>query len=307
MSWRCVVISHSGYLKLKEQALTVEQGIDHVRVPLEDIAVILLDSPQITITAPLLSACADHQIVVITTGDDHHPNGMLLPYSPHSRSLRVIRQQLALSQPRRKRLWKTIVKQKILNQASVLDRSGEPIIARKLRRLSQEVRSGDQDNKEALAAKYYFSALFGATFTRKLNTFQNATLNYGYAVLRAVLAKYLVGYGFITPVGLHHCNEQNAFNLVDDVIEPFRPFVDWFCLSLDPVQESMKLETIHKAGLVGLLYQDIITVDNNGVRTKRTIQAACEALVISLLKRLTDQDHGLHLPVFDAEEDIADE
>jgi CRISPR-associated protein Cas1 len=307
MSWRCVVISQPGYLKLKELALIVEQNQDAVRVPLEDISVILLDSPQITLTAPLLSACAEHQIVVITTADNHHPNGMLLPYSPHSRSLRVLRQQLALSQPRKKRLWQTIIKQKIANQASVLYRVDQTTAARKLMRLSLEVRSGDPDNKEASAAQYYFSALYGSTFTRKQQSFQNAALNYGYAVIRAVLAKYLVGYGFITPVGLHHCSEQNAFNLVDDLIEPFRVFVDWFSLSLVPNPEGMKLETKHKASLVGLLHQDIITEDSDGVRTKRTIQAACEALVISLMKRLTDQDNRLHLPVFEAVEDISDE
>ncbi|MFK7161813.1 type II CRISPR-associated endonuclease Cas1 [Marinospirillum sp. MEB164] len=300
MGWRSVIISQPGYLKLKDQALTVEQQDGSVRIPLEDIAVLLLDNPQITLTAPLLSACADQQIAVITTGADHHPNGLLLPYSPHSRSLKVLRQQLALSQPRRKRLWQTLVQQKILNQAAVLQRFEQPLMARKLEALARQVKSGDSDNQEALAAQLYFPALLGKGFTRQQTSFHNALLNYGYAVIRAALAKHLVSYGFLTPLGLHHCNEQNAFNLADDLIEPFRPLVDAYCLTHLLAEDQQDMTTAHKVKLVGLLHQDISTVDIQGELTQRTVLAACEALVISLVQRLADQDNRLHLPLLQA-------
>lgn len=304
MGWRSVLISQPGYLKLKDQALSVEQQDGDVRIPLEDIAVLLLDNPQITLTEPLLSSCAEHQIAVITTGANHHPNGVLLPYSPHSRSLKVLRQQMALSQPRRKRLWQTLVQQKILNQAAVLRQFDQSSMAERLESLARQVKSGDSGNLEAVAAQLYFPALLGKGFTRQQDSFINALMNYGYAVIRAALAKHLVAYGFLTPLGLHHCSEQNAFNLADDLIEPFRPLVDAHCLTLLPAEQKdqgeIEMNRAHKAMLVGLLHQDVGTLDIHGELTHRTVLAACEALVISLVQRLSDQDHRLHLPLLPA-------
>lgn len=298
MSWRSVLITQPGYLKLKDRALTVDQAGEQIRVPLEDISVILLDNPQIMLTVPLLSACAEQQVAVITTGADHHPNGVFLPFLPHSRGLQILRLQLGQSQPRKKRLWQVLVQQKIRNQAAVLDRQGHSATARKLERMAEQVRSGDSTRQEAIAAQLYFLALFGRQFSRQQESRINALLNYGYAVMRALLAKYLVSYGFLTSFGLHHSNERNAFNLADDLIEPFRPVMDLHCLGLlegEAVKEGLSPKD--KSLLVGFSHEDIVTVDPDGELTERSLMAACEALVVSLQQRLRDGGTGLHLPV----------
>ena len=297
MTWRSVIISKPGYLKLKDGALVVERPDEQVRVPLEDISVILLDSRQITLTAPLLSACAEQKIVILTTGDDHHPNGVFLPYLPHSRAVQILRLQLGQSQPRKKRLWQTLVQQKVHNQAANLWRHGYSEVARKLDFMAAQVKSGDSTQQEALAAQYYFVTLFGSDFTRSQKNYVNAMLNYGYAVIRAALARYLVCYGFLPAIGLHHSNERNAFNLADDLIEPFRPLLDSYCLELLGEIQKEGLCTQDKVRLVGFLHEDVATVDANGELTERSVLAACEALVISLQQRLRDGASTLHLPV----------
>lgn len=298
MTWRSVMITQPGYLKLKDRSLTVDQAGEQVRIPLEDISVVLLDNPQITLTAPLLSACAEQQVTLITTGADHHPNGVFLPFLPHSRGLQVLRLQLEQSKPRKKRLWQVLVQQKIRNQSAVLEVHGQQNTARKLVHMAEQVRSGDSTHQEALAAQLYFLSLFGRGFSRQQECRINALLNYGYAVIRALLAKYLVSYGFLTSLGLHHCNERNAFNLADDLIEPFRPLLDLYCLSLlEQEGESENLRPEDKSQLVSFVHQDVATVDVYGELTERSLMAACEALVISLQQRLRDGETGLHLPV----------
>ena len=297
MTWRSVIVSKPGYLKLQAGALTVDQAGEEIRVPLEDISVILLDNPQITLTAPLLSACAEQKITLLTTGDDHHPNGIFLPYLPHSRAVQVVRLQLQQSQPRKKRLWQTLVQQKITNQAACLRRHGSSEVARKLERMAAQVKSGDSTRQEALAAQFYFVALFGHQFTRGQTNRINATLNYGYAVIRAALARSLVCYGFLPALGLHHDSERNAFNLADDLIEPFRPLLDNYCLTLLHDEQEVDLQPQDKVRLVGFLHEDVTTVDVNGELTERSVLAACEAVVISLQQRLRDAKNELHLPV----------
>lgn len=297
MSWRSVIVSNPGYLKLKDRALTIDQSGELVRIPLEDICVILLDNPQITLTAPLLSACAEQKITLLTTGEDHHPNGIFLPYLPHSRQLQILRLQLTQSQPKKKRLWQVLVQQKIRNQSANLWRLDCGEVARKLERMVMQVKSGDSTQQEALAAQLYFVALFGSGFTRSQKNRVNALLNYGYAVIRAALARYLVCYGFLPSLGLQHSSERNAFNLADDLIEPFRPLLDSYCLTCLDEEESEGIFPQDKARLVGFLHQDITTVDVNGELTERSVLAACEALVVSLQQRLRDGENGLHLPL----------
>ena len=297
MTWRSVMISQPSYLKLKDNALVVEQAGELVSVPLEDINVILLDNPQITLTAPLLSECAARQVSIITTGKDHHPNGTLLPFLPHSRALQIQRLQLAQSQPRKKRLWQTIVKQKIINQAATLSLQGHAAGARKLEHLAGQVRSGDSTNQDAVAAHLYFIELFGKGFNRRQESRINSMLNYGYAVIRAVLAKYLVSYGFLTSLGLHHRNERNSFNLADDLIEPFRPILDCYCIAALQTSVEEELTAQDKSLLLGFLHEDVATVDIAGEITERTVLSACEALVVSSQQRLRDDLNQLHLPV----------
>ena len=156
MAWRSVVITQPARLRLDQRALAVDGDAGTVRIALEDISVLVIDQPQVTLTGQLLSALAEAQIATVTVGTDHHPNGVLLPHLPHSRMLRVMRAQLGMRQPRCKRLWQHIVQRKIRNQAEVLKRHGHDSACRRLQVLSREVRSGDAGYAESQAAQVYF-------------------------------------------------------------------------------------------------------------------------------------------------------
>ena len=306
MTWRSVVITKPSYLKLKDQGLVVVQDEEEVRVPLEDIAVLLIDNPQVTLSSQLLSACASQQVTLITVGVDHHPNGVLLPFIPHSRALQVIHRQINLGKPHTKRLWQQLVRQKIMNQAHTLQQSNQIIQAKRLRSIAVEVKSGDSENLESIASQVYFPALFGLHFNRRSSNFINAALNYSYAIIRAALARYLVMYGFITALGLHHCNQQNSFNLADDLIEPFRAIADAYVLSKFSNRLEDILTTTDKALLVNILNQDVATLNVRGESEVSTMLVALEAIVVSLSQCLKSGKHKLHMPLYFAP-DIKDE
>ncbi len=281
MTWRSVVISKPAALKLENKALTVVQNGNKARLMLEDVSVIVLDHPQISLSGPLLSGCADAQVVVICVDAAHLPNGLLLPFLPHSRALKVMKAQLALKQPTRKRLWQRIIRGKILNQAVVLAQSGQHAASALLQQMAADTRSGDPENHEAKAAQAYFRALFHSGFHRGQSRFYNASLNYGYAVIRAALARTLVTYGFLPAFGLFHHNEQNAFNLADDLIEPYRPLLDAWLLAHYPEEPCRDLLPSDKATLVALLHQDV-SVECHVQTEKCTLLASIDANVASL-------------------------
>jgi CRISPR-associated protein Cas1 len=292
MGWRSIVISNPAKLTFAQNALQITQGEganqQTAKVPLEDIATLVIDEPQVNLTAKLLSACADAHIAVITVAENHLPNGVLLPYLPHSRALKIMRAQLALSVPNKKRIWQQVVQQKISNQAAVLTRhTGNKVAMQRLFYLARSVRSGDPDNTEGQAAQVYFRALFDANFSRQQENFYNAALNYGYAVIRASIARSLCSYGFLPAFGLFHHNELNSFNLADDLIEPYRPLLDAYVLKCFPkmgiAQDDLirRLKPSDKALLVGFLHQDIHLNQHAG-DTACTALAAIETTVISL-------------------------
>ncbi len=304
MAWRSVVITQPARLRLEQRALSVDADAGTIRIPLEDISVLVIDQPQVSLTAQLLSACAEQQIAVITVGADHHPNGVLLPHLPHSRALRVMRAQLDLSQPRRKRLWQHIVQRKIRNQADVLSRHRHDAASRRLHALARDVRSGDTGHAEAQAAQAYFRQLFGADFARAQTRLHNAALNYGYSVIRSALARNLVAYGFITAFGLHHRSELNAFNLADDLLEPFRPILDAHVLHHFPLHtQEHELSREDKARVVGVLHEDVALCQPAENMEHCTLLAAAEAAVVSLSQRLDDEATSLTLPALHREQD----
>lgn len=275
--------------------MVIEQDQGTARVALEDIAFMLIEHPQTTISVQLLSACAARQVAVITVGQDYHPNGQLISHLPHSRVGKILGLQLALGAPAKKRIWQQIIRRKIRNQAAVLDHFDKSGEAARLRALSDEVRSGDPDNRESEAALTYFRALFDHSFTRREERFYNAAFNYGYSVVRSALARALVRYGFLTALGVHHANEQNAFNLADDLIEPYRPLLDHHVLSHFPSEPQSRLLPEHKAHLVAFLHRDV-TVD--GLEGETTVLSAADQTVMSLQGRLLRDRDDLSLPQF---------
>lgn len=278
MSWRSVVISHPARLQREKFSLLIKQE-QSVRVPFEDIAIIVLNHREISLTHPVLSACGEYGISLFATGDTHHPNGVFLPYLQHSRATRVLRQQIALSRPLAKQTWAAIVRQKIANQGHCLDLSGMED-GKQLASFAKQVRSGDSTMMESQAAAFYFTRLFGSHFRRSQLIWTNAALNYGYAILRGAIARGLVAHGFFPSLGLHHASEQNAFNLADDLIEPFRPVVDLYVTALHN-DDARNLTPTDKANLVALLNADI-----EMPRGRMAVLSAIEQCVESLTRVL---------------------
>lgn len=267
MGWRSVVISQPAYLSLSNRRLHIEQAENATSVPLEDISALILDNPQLMLTVPLLSELANNGIVVLTVDGQHLPNGVFLPFLSYHRGLQRLRAQLRLGKPRAKQWQQQIVRQKILNQSQTLSALGRRRPVSALNRLAVLVRSGDPDNYEARAAALYFRSLFGSPLYRGQIRFYNAALNYGYAVVRAAIARSLVATGIHPSLGLFHNNEQNAFNLVDDLIEPYRPLLDLWVSRLFPDEPERELEPIDKGRLVSFLHQDVGNSHNDELST----------------------------------------
>jgi CRISPR-associated protein Cas1 len=224
MAWKGLHLSRPARLNVADNQIVVSQDDGEARVPLEDVAYVVLDAPHATLTSTLLSACMEAGVVIVSVDARHTPNGLALPFHSHHRQAGVAAKQVLLSEPFKKRCWQRVVVAKIDNQAAhleSLDRNAEA-----LRAMAKLVGSGDPDNVEARAARDYWRGLY-KDFTRDdTGDLRNKMMNYGYAVVRAGVARALVAYGLLPAFGLHHASVTNAFNLVDDLLEPFRPFVD---------------------------------------------------------------------------------
>lgn len=227
MVGQVVEITDPGYwLKKSRGFLQVHQrGEQMGQVPLDDIGAVLVSVPGCAISSELLDQLAQRNIPLVVCGKNYLPSTWTLPVQGAVRQFSVMRAQSELSQPRRKRVWQQLVRTKINNQAEVLNRAGEA--NRDLLQMLRKVRSGDPDNIEAQAARAYWQRLFGKDFRRdRMASGLNAALNYGYTVLRACVARGVVGAGLHPSFSVHHKNPQNPLNLVDDLLEPFRPIAD---------------------------------------------------------------------------------
>ena len=225
MTWRVVSISRPARLALEHHQLCVSVEDETHRVPVEDLLAVILDNPQIRLSGRLLAEIVNAGAVVITGDEAHMPNGILLPFHQHSRQTEMAWVQQGWSAAFRKRCWQKVIHAKIVNQSHLLKRLGAQD-AELVSKFAKHVRSGDAGHHESQAARVYWQALFRNGFRRHGTCALNGLLNYGYAILRAVVARALVGHGFLPAFGLHHANKLNAFNLADDMLEPLRPFCD---------------------------------------------------------------------------------
>ncbi len=241
---RTLYFGNPAYLSTTNEQLVVEfptpSGTPDIvkppphTIPIEDIGVIVLDHQQITISQALLAKLLYHKAAVITCDASHHPTGMLLNLNSNTLQSRVFAAQIAASEPLKKQLWQQTIIAKIQNQAAMLGsrtHAGslytEP--DKLLLNMAREVKSGDTENMEAQAASYYWKHLLPEIpgFTRNRDGLPpNNLLNYGYAILRAVVARCLSGSGLLPTLGIHHRNQYNAYCLADDIMEPYRPYVD---------------------------------------------------------------------------------
>ncbi|MCS6823344.1 MAG: type II CRISPR-associated endonuclease Cas1 [Cytophagaceae bacterium] len=232
---RTLYFGSPAYLSCRNGQLVINlpnaQGLDEKTglntVPIEDIGIVVLDHQQITITQYLMAALLENNVALITCNSTHHPTGLMLNLDGHTLQAVRFKAQIDAKEPLKKQLWAQTVSAKIQNQAALLRRHG--IAADNMLRWAREVKSGDSENMEARAAAYYWSHLFPTipNFRRdREGVPPNALLNYGYAILRAITARSLVGSGLLPTLGIFHQNKYNAYALADDIMEPYRPWVD---------------------------------------------------------------------------------
>ena len=230
-------------------------------IPIEDIGVVILDNKQITITHGALGALLENNVSVITCDDYCMPVGLMLPLAGNTTQSERFRHQIEASLPLKKQLWQQTIQAKILNQSTVLLRQ-RGMECGNMSAWVKQVRSGDSDNLEARAAAFYWQNLFGNIkgFNRDRDGVPpNNLLNYGYAILRAVVARSLVGSGLIPTLGIHHHNRYNAYCLADDIMEPYRPYVDKLVAELvDSGVDISKLTTDIKSKLLSIPVLDVV-------------------------------------------------
>lgn len=259
MAWRGLHISNPARLFLRDKRLVVspEQGAEF-SIALEDVSYVVLDTPQVSMTAALLAACASADCLVMCSDARHLPNGALLPFHGYHRQAETVRSQMGLSLPRMKRMWRDVVRAKIENQARALEILGKGA-GGALRSLRRKVRSGDADNIEALAARRYWQAYQQQHVRRPRNQDRgNALLDYGYAVVRGCLARNLAAYGFWPSLGIHHKSDTNPFNLADDLMEPFRPLVDVRAYRLLEGAEKAEMDLADRRSMVLTLHDEVL-------------------------------------------------
>ena len=231
------------------------------RIPIEDIGVVVLDNKQITITQGALGALLDNNVAVISCDDHRMPAGLMLPLNGNTTQSERFGHQIEASLPLKKQLWQQTIQAKILNQSTVLLRQ-RGMKCGNLEAWAKQVKSGDADNLEGRAAAFYWQNLFGNIrgFHRdREGVPPNNLLNYGYAILRAVVARSLVGSGLLPTLGIHHHNRYNAYCLADDIMEPYRPYVDALVAEMvDSGMDISKLTPEIKSKLLSIPVLDVV-------------------------------------------------
>ena len=263
-------------------------------IPIEDIGVVILDNKRITLTSGVMEALLENNCAVITCNQKSMPVGLLLPLCGNTTQNERFRSQLEASLPLRKQLWQQTIKQKILNQEHVL-RINTDKETNCMRIWSNDVRSGDPDNLEARAAAYYWKNVFTnyPNFVRdREGTPPNNLLNYGYAILRAIIARALVGSGLLPTLGIHHHNRYNSYCLADDIMEPYRPYVDQ--LVLDIIQCNLEISDITRDLKMQLLSIPMLDVVINGKRSP--LMVAAQQTTASLARCFAGESKRISYP-----------
>lgn len=289
---RTLVFSNPMILSLKNLQIVVayKDSPDEKRtIPIEDVGVVLLENQQTSITLPLLNALAESEVQVVICNSKGMPSAMIQSMNSNNLQGETLRNQIACGEVLKKQLWKQVVESKIKNQASLLNSVGED--GNILKPFYSNVRSGDVDNREGIAARIYFQNLFGDTFIRDRDEQGiNALLNYGYSILRAATCRAIVSSGLLPAIGIYHHNRSNAYPLADDLMEPFRPFVDGVVYDL-AMHSKTELTKEVKVELISVLYTDTIYE-----KVKRPLSVGLSMTTASMVKCLSKELNSLSLP-----------
>ena len=308
---RTLYFGNPAYLSLKDEQLIIKfpeiekndtlpdtfKKENQKSVPIEDVGLVVLDHLQITITQGLLEKLLENNCAIITCDKSRLPVGLMLSLSGNTLQSERFREQIEASLPLKKQLWQQTISAKIENQAAVL-KAHRKCETGNMFKWAEQVRSGDPENLEARAAAYYWANLFPDIheFTKKRDGIPpNNLLNYGYAILRAIVARSLVGSGLLPTLGIHHHNRYNAYCLADDIMEPYRPFVDKLVLQIVD-NKRYNIDELNKELKGELLQIPVLDVQINGNRSP--LMLAVSTTTRSLYKCFSGESRKLVYPNF---------
>lgn len=294
MITRSIYIGNPAYLKLKDEQMYIMEPLSGEmkgKVPVEDLGLLMLDHFQITISHQLIQKMMGNNVVVVSCDAHHLPHGIMLPLYGHTQHSDRVKDQLEASEPLKKQLWKQTVECKIENQKQVLIRLGnyyEPMV-----NYQNQVKSGDSTNMEGIAAQHYWKFLISLDFLRqRFGESPNPFFNFGYAVLRSIVARAIVETGLLPVLGIFHKNKYNPYCLADDLMEPYRPFVDLLVmdwLTKNPASDELTKE--FKAHILRIATKDVL-IENN----KRPLMIAVKTTATSLYKCYTGEKRLIAYP-----------
>jgi CRISP-associated protein Cas1 len=297
---RTICIENACFLKFSNEQMVVSyrhiKGMEDKEdrmVPIEDLGMLVLEHQQISLTHYLLNKLAEGNVAVVTCNDTHHPTGLLMPLESNTLQSERFRAQIEASEPLKKQLWQQTVKAKINNQAAVLKKwDMKPLF---LSNLASNVKSGDADNSEAIAAVHYWQNLFPPAwnFYRKRDGLPpNNLLNYGYAIIRAGMARAIVGAGLLPTLGIFHRNRYNAYCLADDLMEPYRPYVDMVVRGI--IDRTSAVDTLTQELKVELL--KIPTLDVLLEGDKSPLMVAMQRTAVSVARCYAGEQRKMLVP-----------
>jgi CRISPR-associated protein Cas1 len=254
-------------IKNKQLAINIPNSDNIITRPVEDIGIVILDNKQITLTQSVITSFLENNVAIIHCNDSHLPIGLVLNLDGHTKQSAIFKNQIKASEALKKRLWQQTIISKIQNQSTLLKHIGKD--NKRLNVLLKNVKSGDRNNAEAQAASYYWKTIFSdfiPNFIRNIDDFSapNNMLNYGYAILRGAVARALVGSGLLPTLGIFHRNQYNPYCLADDIMEPFRPFIDKVVYNY--IKENGRYEILDKEQktiLLKVMEEDIYFTDEH--------------------------------------------
>lgn len=281
MSWRVVVIHNTAKLDLKLNYLVIRREMKTIKIHISEIAVLLVESTSVSLTAALLAELTRQKVKVIFCDAQRNPSSELISYYGSHDTSSKIRMQIQWQPSLKEAVWTEIVREKIGQQMNFLRERGKEKEAALLSEYMQEIQRYDETNREGHAAKVYFNALFGKEFSRSQDNVINAALNYGYTIILSAFNREITANGYLTQLGLFHDNMFNPFNLASDLMEPFRVLVDRTVCSM----QFIEFEHEQKMKLVDILNQEVIMEGKHYI-----VNNAIKRYVKSVFNALNDSD-----------------
>ncbi len=289
MAFRNIYVQTDAHIKVQNEQLLIQNENGKHTIPLEDINSICIESLRTSVTTYTLYKIIEHDIILYICDSKHLPSGILIGTNNYSRQLKNLQMQFNISKPLLKRIWQDIVNVKVINQAECLKELKNDNYE-KILGMTKGITSGDSKNVEAKAAACYFKSIFGNDFNRNKECIENAALNYGYSIVRGMIARTLIMYGFEPALGIFHHNQLNNFNLADDFIECFRPIIDLYVLTnIDLRLKNLNPEEKQK---IYNVMNCLVLIDGK----KFNIQGAIEYMIKSYSTSISKKENLIKLP-----------